>query len=29
MKAAAEALVAGQLHLPPPDGMGRQIRMPG
>lgn len=29
MKASAAALVAGQAHLPPPDGQGRQIRMPG
>lgn len=29
MRAAAAVLVAGQAHLPPPEGMGRQIRMPG
>jgi hypothetical protein len=29
MRAAAAVLVAGQAHLPPPDGAGRQIRMPG
>lgn len=29
MHKAAMVLVAGQAHLPPPEGMGRQIRMPG
>jgi carnitine 3-dehydrogenase len=29
MQDAALALIAGQAQLPPPDGMGRQIRMPG
>ena len=29
MQQAAQALVAGQAHLPPPEGQGRQIRMPG
>jgi len=29
MRGKAQALVAGQAHLPLPDGVGRQIRMPG
>ncbi len=29
MQDKAKALVAGQAHLPPPEAMGRQIRMPG
>ncbi len=29
MQDKAQALVAGQAHLPPPEGQGRQIRMPG
>ena len=29
MQGAAQALVTGQAQLPPPEGMGRQIRMPG
>ena len=29
MQRAAHALVEGQAHLPAPEGMGRQIRMPG
>ena len=29
MQQAAQGLVAAQSELPPPDGMGRQIRMPG
>jgi carnitine 3-dehydrogenase len=29
MQAAAQALVAGQSQLPPPEGMGRRISMPG
>ncbi len=29
MQDAAQALVAGQAQLPPPEGMGRQIQMPG
>jgi carnitine 3-dehydrogenase len=29
MQTRVQALVAGQAHLPPPDGQGRQIRMPG
>lgn len=29
MQQAAQALVAGQADLPPPEGVGRQIRMPG
>ena len=29
MQDAAQALVEGQAHLPKPEGMGRQIRMPG
>ena len=29
MQDAAQALAQGQAHLPPPEGVGRQIRMPG